>query len=125
MNARSVICKREPLLLLLRSTTRRTVLLTASRVGPRCIGAPRGHAQHLCRRVLAVACPGFLAKLRRIEGSGKVPPRLGLRPQRMSAEPRRTREAVYAGKPEAFRTAGGRAAFPATLTRPYDVGALC
>jgi hypothetical protein len=48
--------------------------------------APHEHAQHPCHRALSVACPGFLTKLRRIEGSGKVPPRLGLRPQRMSAE---------------------------------------
>jgi len=38
----------------------------------------------------------------------------------LPAEPRGRREAVCAGKPEAFRTAGGRAAFSATLTRPWD-----
>jgi hypothetical protein len=37
----------------------------------------------------------------------------------LPAEPRGRREAVSAGKPEAFRTAGGRAAFSATLTRPW------
>jgi hypothetical protein len=30
------------------------------RVAPRCIGAPHEHAQHLCHRVLSMACPGFL-----------------------------------------------------------------
>jgi hypothetical protein len=48
--------------------------------------APQQRAQHPCDRVLSVACPAFLTKLRRIKGSGKVPPRLGLRPQRMWAE---------------------------------------
>ena len=35
------------------------VPLQGTRVAPRCIGALRRHAQHLCPPVLTPACPGF------------------------------------------------------------------
>jgi hypothetical protein len=38
----------------------RKLWVAGTRVAPRCIGAPREHAQHPCQRVLCVACPGFL-----------------------------------------------------------------
>jgi len=45
------------------------------------------------------------------------PPALGWKAQ-PSSRAQGQKEAGYAGKSEAFRTSGGRAAFPPTLTRP-------